>query len=153
MIKSTQVLLAAILLITAIQSCKHSKDGPVENISAHGKNQSHNMGQNCMNCHEPGGSGSGWFSIAGTAYNNNQSQTQPDITVKLYTGVNRTGSLEYTIEGDSRGNFYTTKYINFNQALYPVIEKDSSVRFMSTSLTTGACNSCHGVSTNKLMIE
>ena len=108
------------------------------------------MGQNCMNCHKSGGEGKGWFNVAGTVYTAGLSNTYPNTTVKLYTGPNGTGTLKYTINGDAKGNFFTTETIDFGSGLYPVVQGTSTAKYMSTTTTTGQCNSCHGVSTDKL---
>lgn len=139
--------LVSILIIS--QSC--NKSGSSEtNISSTGSNKSHNMGQNCMNCHISGGKGEGWFNVAGTVYKSDLSSTYANTTVKLYTGPNGTGTLKYTIQGDAKGNFYTTESIDFGNGLYPVVQGLSTANYMSSSITSGQCNSCHGVSTDKI---
>jgi mono/diheme cytochrome c family protein len=138
------------------QSCEKEKEkeGKNEtNISSKGEFESHNMGQNCMNCHKAGGEGEGWFNAAGTVYTKDGSRTNPNGTISLYTGPNATGDLKATIEVDGLGNFYTTESIDFNGGVYPSLQGSSSTMHMSTSITSGQCNSCHGVSTDKLWTE
>lgn len=132
----------------ATQSC--NKEGNETNISSTGENKSHNMGQNCMNCHKSGGEGEGWFNVAGTVYNSGLSSTYPNTIVKLYTGPNATGTLKYTINGDAKGNFFTTETIDFGSGLYPVVQGTSTATHMGSAITIGQCNSCHGVSTDKI---
>jgi len=144
-------LLFAGLAFFLIQSCEKEGKGKNEtNISAHGLNKSHNMGQNCMNCHKSGGEGEGWFNVAGTVYDSLKSQTYANATIHLYTGPNGSGTLKYTILGDAKGNFYTTESIDFGSGLYPVVAGAQGTQYMSTSITAGQCNSCHGVSTSRL---
>lgn len=148
------------LTIVLIQSCtKESLNGSEnenensQSTSNNGTSKSHNMGQNCMNCHKQGGPGEGWFTVAGTAYDNVTNNTYPNVTVKLYTGPNGTGTLMYTLSGDNLGNFYTTQNINFSGGLYPAVQGKTTTMFMSTSIGTGQCNSCHGVSTGKIWAQ
>ncbi len=109
------------------------------------------MGQNCMNCHVNGGEGKGWFVAAGTVYKPNLSTTNPNNTIYLYTGPNGTGILKATIEGDAKGNFHTTEDIDFGSGLYPSVKNAANdIQYMSSSITQGACNSCHGVSQDKI---
>lgn len=148
-------ILGAGLMLTAfvLPSCNKDNNGSVENISSSGGNKSHNMGQNCMNCHKKGGEGEGWFTVAGTTYDGSGLNTKPNLTIKLYTAENSGGTLAATVYGDARGNFYTTKKVDFGSGLYPVVEGGSSTLSMSQSITTGACNSCHGLSTAKISVD
>jgi hypothetical protein len=138
-----------ILVITFIsfQSCK--KRTSETKISAHNKSESHNMGQNCMSCHVSGGKGEGWFQVAGTVYDTLLSKTNPNTTVQLYSDSKAT-NLKYTVQVDALGNFYTTEKIDFGSGLYPVVVGKTISSHMSTPITSGQCNSCHGVSTSKI---
>ena len=149
----TMGLLTALFVgMVATQGCE--KEGNETNISATNGNKSHNMGQNCMNCHKSGGEGEGWFNAAGTVYNAAFTATKPNGTIKLYTGPDGTGTLKYTIQVDAKGNFYTTESISFGSGLYPsVTGTTGDVQYMSTAITTGACNSCHNVSTDKIWVN
>ncbi|MFN8321670.1 MAG: hypothetical protein U0T74_03330 [Chitinophagales bacterium] len=148
--KTTTAFFFAFLLFAFISSC--DKDGKsVSNISSYNSTRSHNMGQNCMNCHKQGGEGEGWFTAAGTVYKPNLSTTNPNNTIYLYTGPNGTGTLKATIEGDAKGNFHTTESIDFGSGLYPCVKNSANdIQYMSSSITQGACNSCHGVSEDKI---
>ena len=81
----------------------------------------------------------------------NAALTAPETSgqVEFYSGPNGTGSLVYTIPLDAKGNFYTTKIMGVN-GLYPAIKNATGTQFMGSSLTTGACNTCHGSSTGAL---
>lgn len=133
--------------MTMMQACKKTSE---TNISSHNANKSHNMGQNCMNCHKKGGEGEGWFYVAGTVYDSTKTRTYSNTTVKLYTGANGTGTLKYTIDGDQLGNFFTTNAIDFGTGLYPAVQGANVIIYMPTATTNGQCNSCHGVTTDKL---
>jgi hypothetical protein len=103
-----------------------------------------------MNCHKSGGKGEGWFNVAGTVYDSAGTQTLSNVTVKMYTGPNGTGTLKYTVEGDNLGNFFTTNGIDFGAGLYPAVQGTATTHYMATAITQGQCNSCHGVSTARL---
>lgn len=118
-------------------------------VSKHFGNESHNVGKNCMSCHKEGGEGEGWFEVAGTVYDISLNNTLGNGTVKLYSGPNGSGELKHTIEVDEKGNFFSTDNIEISSGLYAAVEGDS-VFYMPTMLTSGACNSCHGVTTAKI---
>ncbi len=138
-----------------IFACNHANEQENETkISRFGAVESHNAGQNCMNCHKKGGSGEYAFQVAGTVYDTSGTLIFPNVLVYLYTGPNGTGNLKYTIEGDAKGNFYTTENIDFGSTgLYPAIKGKNKTYYMSSPITGGACNGCHGVTTKKLYTE
>ena len=103
-----------------------------------------------MNCHKSGGDGEGIFQAAGTVYDSTLSVTLPNTTVYLYTEQGGNGTLKHTVEVDGLGNFYTTESIDFGNGLYPTIKGATKSKHMSSPITSGQCNSCHGVSTSKL---
>lgn len=145
--KTKQILFFALstFLFTACE------DGRFETkISVNGENESHNEGMDCMACHGNGGEGEGWFTVAGTVYDSTLVVTYANATVNLYTGPAGTGDLKYTIEADARGNFYTTEKVKFKTGLYPSITGATGTKYMSTPITVGNCNSCHGSTTAKL---
>ena len=107
-----------------------------------------------MSCHVSGGGGEGWFTVAGTLYDNTQANPYPNGIVKLTTEPNGNGSIVKTIEVDSKGNFYTTEPIDFGSSLYVgVFGTNGEQKFMVSKITTGSCNSCHGNTTDKIWIE
>jgi cytochrome c553 len=139
---------AGFMMLTSCE--KEGEGGNEANTSFTGSAESHNMGQNCMNCHQRGGEGEGWFNVAGTIYNEANNKPVSNGRVELYTGPNGTGNLAYTFEVDSKGNFYTTENVNFGNGLYAASVVSQSRRFMPDPVTTGQCNSCHGDSTHKI---
>jgi hypothetical protein len=154
--KGGLILAFIFLMFSVLVSCENEDDenGDNKNMSSSfNENESHNAGQNCMACHKSGGSGEGWFAVAGTVYNASGAAVSPNATVKLYTGPNGTGSLVKTIEVDGKGNFYTTGAIDFGTGLYvSVTGKSGNVSTMNSSITTGQCNSCHD-SSNKIKVN
>lgn len=138
------------VILTMIGSCKH---GSEVNISSHGSDESHNAGENCMNCHKIGGKGEGWFETAGTVYTEDYSSTYPNATVYLYTGPDGTGERKYRIEVDANGNFYTTENIEFGSGLYPAVESANGIEYMESTTVSGACNGCHGVTEDPISVD
>ena len=153
-LKILSLFAISILLVSMFQSCEKENDDDDKenetNISSNGDDESHNMGMNCMNCHLKGGDGKGWFNIAGTVYDSILTNTYPNAIVKLYTGPNASGTLKGSIEVDQLGNFYTTENIDFGNGLYPSVEGQNMTNFMSSPITKGECNTCHGVSVSKI---
>ena len=140
-------LSVALLLIN---SCEKRGCGTT-NISKTNGHESHNMGENCMNCHKSGGEGKGCFLAAGTVYNNAGTSIFANATIRLYSQPNGAGSVVATIQGDAKGNFYTTDNIDFGNGLYPSVTNSSGqTSYMSSTISTGACSSCHGVSQAKI---
>ncbi|HEX9251088.1 MAG TPA: hypothetical protein VF870_02550 [Ignavibacteriaceae bacterium] len=147
--KHLKALVFILAVILTSMSC--SKNDEKVNISAAGLKNSHKMGKNCMECHKSGGWGKGAFVVAGTVYNNGLSNTYADAVVKLYTQASGGGTLAGTIYGDANGNFYTTESIDLSGGVYPSVSgTGGSVNYMQSSITVGACNSCHGNSVAKL---
>jgi hypothetical protein len=146
---------SALIMISASCTKENENDSSGEsNISSTGGNKSHNTGQNCMNCHKQGGSGEGNFNAAGTIYNSQMAATYPNAVVKLYTQANGGGTLRATINGDAKGNFFTTATIDFAGGLYPaIIGSSGNIKYMNGSITSGACTACHGSSTAKIWVD
>ncbi|MFN5416757.1 MAG: hypothetical protein ACK5B9_06835 [Flavobacteriia bacterium] len=140
----------SVLIILGILTFSCEKEGNETKISTHNSDDSHNNGNNCMNCHKSGGEGEGWFNVAGSVYDANLNVSYPNSTVKLYTSPNGGGSLKYTFEVDGLGNFYTTDKIDFGSGLYPAVTGNNGTKYMSSAITSGQCNSCHNVSTDKI---
>ena len=147
------LLAVAFVLMMIIQSCE--KEGGNSTKISQAGGRSHNAGRNCMNCHASGGEGNGWFNAAGTVYTPDSSSTYTNPVVQLYTQPDSLGNqtLVATINGDASGNFYTTASINFGSGLYPVVVGAHSTRYMAATITQGACNSCHGVTTARLFVN
>jgi hypothetical protein len=147
--KTFSIITSVLFFLSFFSSCE--KEGSEKKISSYNSNKSHNTGQNCMNCHKPGGEGDGQFTVAGSVFKPDLSTANSNNTIYLYSGQNGTGTLKATLQGDAKGNFYTTEAVDFSSGLYPYLKNqaDSTVH-MSGSVSTGACNSCHGISQDKL---
>ena len=151
--KTSIITLQFIVLIsiTIIQSCAKASTKVV--VSSSNSKRSHNLGKNCMSCHTNGteaGNEGGVFHIAGSVYDSTFSNANPNSTIYMYTGPGGTGTLKYTIPVDQKGNFYATGGVDFSAALYPVVQGLTSTYHMSSPTTSGACNSCHNVTTEKI---
>lgn len=144
-----------------ISSCSHYDEITKNPVSSrHGDDESHNPGRNCMECHRSGGQAVEFFdtekmwNIGGTVFNADGVTPNPNGTVYLYTQANGQGELKYTFEVDANGNFYTNQIIDFRQGLFPYVTGGfGGSAHMSTALTSGACNSCHGVTTPRITIN
>ncbi len=136
-----------LLLTSALIFIRCQKFIPPENesmTSQAGDGESHNAGQNCMNCHYSEGQGEGWFTVAGTVQGN-----FTGALVHIY--ADSTQSPVKTIEIDALGNFYTTDPIDISAGIFAAIElPDGSLKKMPDQLFTGQCNLCHGVTTGAL---
>lgn len=143
----------AMFLLSLFSACE--KEGGNETvISRNNTDESHKLGQNCMNCHVQGGDGEGWFTLAGSVYDNTQTNGYPNGNVKLYTEPNGSGTTVKTVEIDREGNFFTTETIDFGTGLYVgVFGTNGEQQFMVSKITNGSCNSCHGGSAGKIRIE
>ena len=113
--------------------------------SARGEALSHNMGQNCMACHQQHGPGPGRFTAAGTLYGAD-GMPHADGAIELRTGAAGTGELVRRIEADSNGNFYTTEALPLpDTALFPAVyDRAGALRnYMPFPTGSAACNVCH----------
>jgi hypothetical protein len=118
----------------------------VDNRSAHDELRSHNAGLNCMTCHQPHGPGKGLFSVGVTVFDADK-RIVPNPVLELYTAPPASGvSPAFTLQGDLRGNIYTTDPLPFlDNGLFVVVRsKDGSLRNnMPFPVESGACNLCH----------
>ena len=153
----TQKLIGLSFLLTVLSisffSCKKDAKCGATNISASGGDDSHNNGQNCMQCHTDGGEGKGCFSAAGSVYNSALSSPVNSGKVEFFTQANGAGQLMYTIQIDSYGNFYSTADMNLVGLFPRVTGPTGTQQSMSTGLSSGKCNTCHNVSTSKIWAD
>ncbi len=150
-ILSFPILITVLIQLTT--ACEKEEGENETKISSYQSDDSHHTGENCMECHRSGGSGEGWFTIAGTVYGIDNTTPYPGATVRLYTGQGGSGTLKATVEVDKKGNFYTTEAIDFGTGLYTRVEGESATWEMVTPLATGQCSQCHGNSTGRIGIE
>jgi cytochrome c553 len=136
-----------VLVALAFAACREEDDSENRTlVSRNGGMISHGMSQNCMNCHEQGGEGSGWFTVAGTVYDSAMTTTYANAIIRLYSEVDGGGTLVATVEADAYGNFFTTEAVNFGNGLYPLVAGTTgNTVSMQQATMLGACNSCHGI--------
>jgi hypothetical protein len=145
---SFNILIGALMVSVIFQSCEENENET--KISSYDSTESHNMGKNCMECHKIGGSVEGWFTVAGTVYDDAKMSIFPNATISLTTGPNGTGNLVSSLEVDKKGNFYTTEPVDFGNGLYATVEGNSGINHMNVKVQSGQCNSCHGNSTDRI---
>jgi hypothetical protein len=149
-------ILILLSILTIVFSGCSSKDenNSTAMVSRHNETESHNNGKACMSCHASGGSGKGWFGIAGSVYAEDLKAAAPNGTIYLYSGPDGTGTLVATVEVDGKGNFYTTASAIPSSGAYAQIKGTSgNMLNMSGVVTTGNCGSCHGASTARILIN
>ncbi len=151
---NVNILLLSLLLILggliSFSSCEKNRTCKETNNSSAGSTESHNFGQNCLACHTKGEKGEGCFNIAGSVSDSLLTSPLTAGKVHLYSLPNGGGTLMYSFDIDGKGNFHTTNAVDYT-GLYAVVESASgNKKYMSSSLSSGACNACHGVTTSKL---
>jgi hypothetical protein len=147
MMRREKDFLCSVLILSfvfAFFSCSTKKAGQGIETSSYNSTDSHNVGTDCLSCHNSGGSNPYWFYLAGTVYKPDESSLNPNSTIYLFTSGNGGGTLAAMLPVDGKGNFYTTTMFNFNSALYPGVKSSSGeTRYMQSSTKNGDCNSCH----------
>jgi hypothetical protein len=113
----------------------------------------HNVGNNCLVCHKAGGGGDGIFTVGGTVYKTGTTTGATGATIKLYSNAEGTGTAVAAMTSEVGGNFYTKSSINFGTGLYVKVTSSNGTSSMMSPITSGACNSCHGVSTDKITVQ
>lgn len=133
-------------LIVVLFACEKENDGEEVGGQSTVSGTSHNTGKNCLSCHQ--------FTAAGSVYNKALSSGFPGALVKLTTQANGAGTVLGTFTVNKSGSFYTSSSINYGTGIYVSVTGSSgSTKYMSSAITTGACNSCHGSSTSKVWTE
>lgn len=139
----------SILLISFIAvlfACEKEDDGEEVGGQSTASGTSHNTGKNCLSCHQ--------FTAAGSVYNKSLASVFPGAVVKLSSQANGAGTVLGTFTVNKSGSFYTSSSINYGTGIYVSVTGSSgSTKHMSSPITSGACNSCHGSSTSKVWTE
>jgi len=128
-------------------ACEEEKgDGEEVGGQSSSSGTSHNTGRDCLSCHR--------FTAAGSVYNKALSAGFSGAVVKLTTAANGAGTVLGTFTVNKSGSFYTSSSINFGTGVYVNVTGSSgNTKYMSSAITLGACNSCHGSSTSKIWVE
>lgn len=151
--KKIITLLSIIAIVSACSHYEELKSNPKE--SASGDDESHNAGQNCGSCHNKSGTEAaqeGWWTVSGTVFKTNGS-AQKSATIELWEKPGKQGKLIKRLVTDDLGNFYTDQILNFNGGCYPVVYAASGELEMSSAFNGGSCNSCHGVTEERIEIN
>lgn len=106
---------------------------------------SHNNGKNCLGCHK--------FSVGGSVYKKDLASSYPGSVVKLTTLPNGQGTIVATLTTDKSGNIRLSSTISFGSGLYVGAMGNTTTKYMTTAITSGACNSCHGGATSRVWTE
>lgn len=154
-----RILTLAVIAFFAV-ACSHYDDLQ-KNIeqSKNGDDESHNQGRDCMQCHKAGGEAGKfesdkWWNIGGTVYSANGIVPTVNGKLYLYTQPNGQGELKYAFEIDALGNVYTNQIIDFRPGLYPyVVSATGGTAAMNSILPHGKCNSCHGITTDRITVN
>ena len=116
--------------------------------------QSHRAGRDCMDCHKIGGDGVGHFVVAGTVYSTRDtSKVLPNGYIKFFATDDRTGTPQFVVEVDGYGNFFTTDNFEFTKFYATHANVSGGMSSMIAKPSSGACNSCHGISTGRIVAE
>ncbi len=149
-----QIFILTLFSVIFFVACEKEGSENETKISRNFLSESHNAGENCMDCHISNGGGEGWFTVAGTIYENSSGNTYPNAVVKLTSQSQGGGEVVKNIEVDNKGNFYTTEAVSFGEGLYvTVISTDGKETYMGPKITHGRCNECHGNSIGKIGIN
>ncbi len=75
------------------------------------------------------------------------------MQVRLFGGPQGAGGVKYQLQTDHNGNVYTSQEITFGNGLFPaVIGASGDTAFMTEPINDGACNRCHGSSTERIKL-
>lgn len=138
-------------VLFSMNACKHGKceEGGTSSAGRH----SHNAGRDCMTCHLPDGEGEGCWTVAGSLYTAGGQHASGGIRTLLFSRPLGQGGVVMALESDQNGNVYTSQALDLGLGLFPaVINSTGDTAFMNESIRDGACNRCHGVSTDRIAL-
>lgn len=133
----------AVLTVLLTVSCEEL-GGRNSCVTSTVSSRSHHAGRNCMDCHERGSEGAGWFTVAGTVYDSVGENIYTNATVYLCSAPNENGVILHEIPVDANGNCYTTDDVNYTNGVYAAVKGKKSTVYMAGKITDGECNRCHG---------
>lgn len=115
-------------------------------FSSNDSSRSHRHGEDCARCHRPGGDGDGVFTISGSTFRSDGETAATGGVIEILSPTDH-GVLA-RIEVDRRGNFYTDADIDLASGVLAVFLTAGNAEVTKpTAVTSGACSSCHGRST------
>jgi cytochrome c553 len=148
-----------VLVVVFTFQCSHYDELQKNGRESSASGGSHNVGQDCMSCHNQHGNEAitegGWWNIAGSVFSDDGDAPFSNAKIELWSKPDREGTLYYTLEVDQNGNFYTEKIVKYNGSCFPVVVnlETGDYESMSSAYRSGGCNSCHGVSTDRIYVE
>jgi hypothetical protein len=85
--------------------------------------------------------------VAGTVYQADGTAPFRGATVRLTSGADGTGTVILSVLTDASGNFFTAQALSFDTGLFTDVSGTGATRrAMSSTVSSGACNSCHDAS-------
>ena len=134
--------------------CDLNKDTSNIIMSNYGSMDSHNVGEDCMQCHKSDGEAGLEFSIAGSVYDSSLNRPYPNVLITLLSDIDINDIPEEVIEVDGKGNFYSNMPINWQNGLLASVSNNNQIRNMIGINSDGSCNSCHnGIDLPHINIE
>jgi hypothetical protein len=120
-------------------------------------NTSHNFGTDCSSCHSKSKEDAvSHFTVSGSVLNESRTLISKNAVIHLSL-TPRARKIISTIFADSLGNFFSNEEIDFSKGLYPslygTLGIDEDRKHMRIPVFNGNCNSCHGISEEKLGID
>ncbi len=104
---------------------------------------SHEVGNNCMYCHQQYGGGPGRFTAAGTLFDAN-GQPRTGATIEVRSAPEGAGELFAALEVDTLGNFYTTAALPIPEnEVFLFVRGGGTTNEMPFPTSSLACNYCH----------
>lgn len=146
--RGIQLIITFFLLLAILFSCIKEESDYEDNDSMHNSDRlgtSHNTGKNCINCHK--------FYVGGSVYQKDLSSAYSGAAVQLTSLANGAGTVVAKVTTDKNGNIYTSKIVKFGSGLYVSVIGNTGTKYMSSPITSGACNACHGSTTGKVWVE
>lgn len=148
----TFISLAFGLFINSCNKNDKGKNCKEYHVSSSSKS-SHHLGKNCMECHTYGGEGEGCFNVAGSLFEI-ETETPTKIGyIEFFTEKGAKGEMKYKVYVDNSGNFYSTDIGDVTHLYAKFTGESDETHIMKAPLTSGACNSCHGVTTSKIGLK
>lgn len=153
--KTKNIVLSIGVLSLLFIACSHYDSLQKNGKESSATQSSHNSGQDCMRCHNNNDNEAAfhaWWNVAGTVYHNSGALNKT-ARIELWSEPNAKGFRILSLASDKDANFYTEKIIKFYGGCYAVAISGTDTVAMSQSFNGGGCNSCHGVSTSKIMVN
>ncbi len=154
-----QILPLLFFITVVLVSCSHYDELTKNPQESSTKEESHEAGENCGSCHNnnnsPGEESPGsdkWWTVSGTIFSS-QNRAQKNAVIELWELPNKQGKLIKRLVSDLKGNFYTNQIVDFNGGCYVTVTVGNTTKYMAPAFTGGSCNSCHGVSSAKIIVN